>query len=85
MAGSPVSWRVDRSSVSAVEFHAEQMWEATVALMAKARADGVDSVPVLPPWSQLTEKQRTDWLMHPVFEQIVPALSNVAAHIYADH
>lgn len=80
-----MTFRVDRSSVGAVEFHAEQIWEATVALMAKARADGVDSVPVLPPWSQLTDKQRNDWVMHPLLEQIVPPLASAAAHIFWAH
>lgn len=79
-----MSYRVDRSSASAVEFHAEQMWEATTALMAKARSDGVSSVPVLPPWSQLTDAQRSFWLLHPVWNQIVPALASLATHTHRE-
>lgn len=78
-------FRVDQSSVRAVEFHAEQLWDATAALLAKAATDGVDDARVLPPWSQLTEGQRNHFLYSEQLQEASMALAQQAVHVVEHH
>jgi hypothetical protein len=72
-----VTFEVDQSSVRAIEHHSEQLWDATVALMAKAATQGVGA-PVLPPWSQLTPAQRDAWIYSGSLNRVVGTLCSLA-------